>query len=279
MKYLGREIFEEEIKELLLEEMRYIDIFCQRNQINYFLIGGSLLGAVRHNGYIPWDDDIDIGMLRKDYERFIHLFSQDNGIYQLINADTTKGFYLPFTKISDIRTIVVEDVKNSIPIGISVDLFPFDNCPNDDSFESACNFAKSVSIQRDILAIKNLKPRHGRGIIKNTITVLAQFIFKPISYEFLIKTIHRKISRYIDADSKYVAELSYMPYGNREIYEKEWLENTIRLPFEEYTFSAPLCYDKFLRNTFGNYMQLPSVEQRITHHDYHCWWRNDVNKE
>lgn len=270
----GKEILLEEMKSILLEEMEYLDIFCQKNNINYFLIGGSLLGAVRHKGFIPWDDDIDVGMLRKDYEKFINSFNKnETNRYKVINIDTSKEYYLPFSKIIDTRTILFEEVNSNISLGISIDIFPYDNCPNDD-YQEACNFANSLKIYRNILSIKSLAIRKERSILKNIFIKLAQIFFSCVSKKYLIKKINSIISQYSNNDnSKYVAELSYMPYGNREIYEKIWLEKTIKLPFEQYKFSVPIAYHKFLEKTFGDYMKLPPLEKQVSHHNFKCWWK------
>ena len=109
---MPKEITHDELRELQLKILDYIDAFCKEHDIRYSLSSGTLLGAVRHGGYIPWDDDIDIMMVREDYEKFLKLYAQHNTseIYQLVNYDTSnKKFLMTFSKIHDIRTLVKED--------------------------------------------------------------------------------------------------------------------------------------------------------------------------
>lgn len=261
-----------EIKEILLKQMEFIDAFCREHNISYFLIGGSLLGAVRHKGFIPWDDDIDIGMLRKDYDKFVRLFNKEKSAYSLIDINNKKDYYLPFAKVIDNRTICIEDVRFGTPIGISVDVFPFDNCPGN-SYEEACNFARKCRFFSRMLALKTIKPSAERPTIKNIIVVVTQFILKHFSNKKLIMLIEKNITKFKEYDSTYIGELSYMPYGNKEIYKKEWLEQTSKLPFEQYLFSVPKDYINFLTRTFGDYMQLPPAEKRVSHHDYVAYWK------
>lgn len=273
MKF-GKELSIDEIKTLLIEELKYIDYICQKYNINYFLIGGSLLGAVRHKGFIPWDDDIDIGMLRKDYNKFVKILKKCKGRYQLVDIDTMKGYYLPFAKLIDNHTILIEDVKDSVELGIAIDIFPFDNCPVGD-YEKACKFSKKLNIYRNLLSLKCISKDKKRGFLKNFLILSIQFIFSWISREALIKKINLIASKYLNEDnSEYVAELCYMPYGNREIYKKIWIEKTIRMKFEQYDFKVPVYYHEFLKNTFGDYMKLPPLDKQISHHDFKCWWKN-----
>lgn len=268
-----KEVSLKEMKELLLEEMKYIDYFCQKNNLNYFLIGGSLLGAVRHQGFIPWDDDIDIGMLRGDYNKFLEVFSKEKGRYKLVNSETMKGYYLPFAKIIDTKTSLFEEVKDGIELGIGIDIFPFDNCPAG-NYKKACKFANNLRLRifRNILIVKSLILSKKRKLLKNLIIMLVQIFFKWISRKYLIKKINLIAIQYLEQnDTKYVAELLYMPYGNNEIYKKEWVSKTMRLPFEEYEFNVPIEYQKFLKKTFGDYMKLPPVAEQISHHDFKCW--------
>lgn len=259
-----------EIKNILLEEMDYIDKFCKKNDISYFLIGGSLLGAVRHKGFIPWDDDIDIGMLREDYNKFLRLFNDPRNIYKKVDVNNTKGYYLPFAKVIDTRTIMIEEVKNSIELGVGIDIFPFDNL----KYGKKKIFSQ-IEIYRKILIIKNLSIRKERKFIKNIIVRLFQTFFAIISKERLIKKIDMLAKEYCrEKGSKYVGELVYMPYGKREIYEREWVEQTIKLEFENYEFNVPKNYDKFLKKTFLEYMELPPKEKQITHHNFKCYRKN-----
>ena len=116
----------ESLHEREIDILKYIDIFCSENNINYFLIGGSLLGAVRHKGFIPWDDDIDLGMLREDYDKFVSLW-QDSSEYILLNNMKQKDYTLAFSKVSDLNSKIKLDFHdNYYHLGFFIDIFPMD---------------------------------------------------------------------------------------------------------------------------------------------------------
>ena len=124
IKYLSMD----EIKLIELEILQYIHDFCVKNDIKYFINYGTLIGAVRHKGFIPWDDDIDICMFRKDYEKFIDLFSKDDGIYKILSLETDDKYYNNFMKVINSKT-KIEDERNykTYDLGIFVDIFPIDS--------------------------------------------------------------------------------------------------------------------------------------------------------
>ena len=123
IKYLSMD----EIKSVELEILKYVHDFCEKNDIKYFINYGTLIGAVRHKGFIPWDDDIDICMFRKDYEKFIELFSKDDGKYKILSLESSDKYYNNFIKVIDSKT-KIEDERNykTYDSGIFIDIFPMD---------------------------------------------------------------------------------------------------------------------------------------------------------
>lgn len=118
-----------ELREKQMQILDYVAQFCDEHGIRYIIEGGTMLGAIRHGGYIPWDDDIDVGMLREDYQRFIELFSQEaKDGYVFACSETTEGWHLPFGKVMDTNTLLVQDGHN---LGINIDIFPYDDAPED----------------------------------------------------------------------------------------------------------------------------------------------------
>lgn len=265
-----RRIEIEEQKMILLEIVKEIDEYCSSQDIKYFLIGGSLIGAIRHKGFIPWDDDIDIGMDRESYERFISSYLSKTGNTAVISHKTDCNFYLPYAKVIDKRTTVIENVSAKKQLGIAVDVFPYDYCGN--TYNSACEFSKNIRIWRNILALKNLKISTERGIAKNVIVLCSKLVLNFIPYQMINNNINNKAKAQIKGKTVYCGELTYMPYGYKEIYRSEWIEKTIRMAFENIELNVPIGYDDFLKTTFGNYLDLPPVEKRVTHHDYVAYW-------
>ena len=257
-------------KMILLGIMDKIDSFCRENNIPYFLYGGTLIGAVRHKGFIPWDDDIDVCMLRADYTRFVNSFVDADGRYEVICPDNDPKYYLPMVKVIDNKTLVSEHVPGAEPIGVYLDIFPIDNCPGD--YDDACKFARRLKFYRSVVTVKNLALSKRRSWFKNLeILVLKALLLYPRSRA--IKKINKIASSYVDREARYVGELTLMPYGEREIFEKEWFSETVELEFENRYYLAPKRFHEVLTKCYGNYMELPPEEKRITHHDFEAWWK------
>ncbi|MBQ7733281.1 MAG: LicD family protein, partial [Synergistaceae bacterium] len=121
----------QELRKIQLEILDVVAKFCDENNINYFLNGGTLLGAIRHKGYIPWDDDIDLGMLRPDYDKFMKLFNENNTRYKFYSNENTKGFFAMCGRVVDTNPNTFA-YERTMKIGIYVDIFVFDNAPDDD---------------------------------------------------------------------------------------------------------------------------------------------------
>lgn len=122
----------EEIKKIQLEILKYVDQFCSQNNIKYALGYGTLIGAVRHKGFIPWDDDIDIIMRRNDYNRFIELFSKETGRYKVWSHNLQTDYPIPYAKVTDEKTLKLEGTNYYVERGVDIDVFPLDDLPNDE---------------------------------------------------------------------------------------------------------------------------------------------------
>lgn len=261
----------EEQKMLLLEIMDEVDRFCRMNEINYFLLGGSLIGAVRHKGFIPWDDDIDIGMLREDYNKFVTKFPyHNNKRYKLLSLETDNKYSYPFGKVIDTKTQLNEAIDHSDDLGIYVDVFPIDNCLSD--YKETCKFLKRVIKYRWIRNAKIIQIGR-RTIIKNIVLILAKAITVTISRRQISEKISKIAQKFKDSNSKYVGQLSGNVYGIKEIWLRDWLKELIPVEFEGRFYFIPKEYHSVLTATFGNYMQLPPEEKRISHHDFEVFWK------
>ena len=155
-----------EMRKIQMDILLFIHQFCIDNGIQYSLAWGTMLGAIRHKGYIPWDDDIDIMMTRPEYDRFCKLFHDDRSVYKLYDVHTDKKWIYPFAKISDERTIRVE--KNALDeIGINIDVFPIDFYA--DSYEDAMKALKRMKFRKKIYVAKILRSYTGMSLLKNII--------------------------------------------------------------------------------------------------------------
>lgn len=258
----------DELKNIQLSILKNIKIFCVENNIKYWIAYGTLLGAIRHKGFIPWDDDIDICMPRPDYEKFKKIYNKNKKIYKFIDADITKGYYLPYGKVIDLRTMIKETEANDIEgMGVFVDVFPLDGLGNTYK-ETQAIFKRANRI---------FKIMRSAGIIRypnnNPINIL-----KNIYHAYINKTnqcryhrLMRVILKHPYYTSKYIALL--FSYENKlVIYKRKKLENLTTHIFEDDYFCIPKQYDYFLKKEYGEYMKIPPKEKQVSSHSFNAYY-------
>ena len=250
-----------------LEIAKEIKRVCEENDIRYFLADGSFLGAVRHGGFIPWDDDMDMGMMRSDYEKFCRIApSKLKPEYCLQTWYTEPNYGLPFGKVVKRNTVYLENKKSRRlqENGFYVDIFPFDYVPEDPS-ERAAHARKLLAIYRVKLMKSGYKPwmENDRIIWKKRVG----YLYYQLKSLFVSQ---KELARAYDAlavsylDSSVVCEQSALP--KPDYYESAWCEELADYIFEGETFKGPKDYDKFLTALYGDYMQLPPEDQRENRH-------------
>ena len=258
----------EESKKIELDILSFVADFCDKNGLKYFLAFGTLLGAIRHKGFIPWDDDIDVWMPRDDYNKLMEIFqNSETGFYKLIRP-TDKNSYHPFIKIIDNRTIKIENsvkYKNGY-LGIDVDIFPLDGQPTT-VIEHHKWYKK---LQKHYRIYPYLILDHCRKIKR----IIALPIIKIISggKKHILKKTAQLHAKYPYNESEFIGcvECCY-DYENYR-YRKEWFADAVDVEFENGVFKAPIGYDEVLTQTYGDYMQLPPEEERETHHSNMTFW-------
>lgn len=260
-----------ELQLLQLDAMKYLDAFCTRNGINYYMIGGTLLGAVRHNGFIPWDDDIDIAMLRSDYEKFVRLLSReiDDSKYFLQNYDTEKEFQPALSRLCIKGTFMEYPSEKHLNIckNTYIDIFPLDNVPDDELLrEKQCTELSKVDklFQYRIGRVFDSGIFNYKKIVKGVIRQIMRLypIAKLKSRRVQIMTM------YADVDTECVCS-TVSQYGYKKQIMKRCIYGTPqRLKFEDCELLAPEKYDEYLTHLFGkNYMQIPPEHKRVKPHD------------
>lgn len=261
-----------EQKKLALELLIEFDDFCKKNGIQYFLSGGTLLGAIRHKGFIPWDDDIDVCMLREDYEKFIEKYQPSKEKYKLLSLETSSEYYYPFAKLVNDATILIENGNTEMPLGVYIDIFQLDNCPGETHAE-ACKILDSLKFYRWIRNFKIIKFSKGREWYKNLILFVGKVLSILVSRRKIAEVIDKKAKGYQGENCKFVGGLTNNTYGYGEVYERYHLRNTVDVEFEGRIFPAPVDYDFILSSMYGDYMKLPPVEKRVSHHTFKCWYK------
>lgn len=258
------EISLRELQLLELEILKEFDKYCRKNNLSYMLAAGTLLGAVRHEGFIPWDDDIDILMPREDYEVFRDNFTHER--YSVKSIKNTIGWPYSFSKCIDTKTELEESVHEVEPIGVFIDIFPLDGLP-ENTVLSKIHFLK-LCVLKGILAyglIANRPKKEKRliKIIKGSISKACRLFNR----EKVINRIDSLASKYPYRNSKYVAH-QVLGYGFKERIEKIKMDSYKEFRFESGYYYGPIGYDDYLTNLFGEYMVLPPIEKRISHEFY-----------
>lgn len=232
---------------------------CTKNNIKYYLIGGTLLGAVRHKGFIPWDDDLDIVMPREDLNRFLELAPKELGDKYELEWHTTRPYYQYFPKVSLKRTLFFQsNIKEQYQSGIFVDVFPIDLSPEYDmSFISRKKKIRRISRLRTDNKLQKKKFSEWAIALVGSF-IPEKFIDKWI--ESVLRNLRKKgETHYANFGSGYSIKRQTMPI--------EWFGDGIKLQFEDRVYKAPILFDKVLKSIFGaNYMELPPVEKRFTHY-------------
>ncbi|MFI3163930.1 MAG: LicD family protein [Bacillota bacterium] len=267
-----RELNIDEIRNIQLNILKKFTEICEKNQLRYYLDSGTLIGAIRHNGYIPWDDDIDICMPRCDYDIFMRKFG--GRIDENIRILSEKDNIYSYPKIIDERTIIEEypsTLKNEY--SIYIDVFPKDGiCSNLKKAKKQC-----ASVKRLINMNWFLKYSVYRW---NDMGKLWQRILAFIGRKFIrnkdvaLHALIKKSKKYSYDQSEYVATI--VAGGLANCVSKECFDSYIMVQFEKYQFRVPVGYDEYLRKLYGDYMVLPEEGKRVRHHNFKAYIKEDV---
>ena len=267
----------QDIQKQSLNILNAVDSFCEKNNIIYSLGYGSLLGAIRHKGFIPWDDDIDIMLTRPEYNKLIHSFHCD-GLTCI--APELGNSYMTFGRIVDVektRSVSMRRwAQKDNNLGLWIDVFPIDGVPDDIGV-----FKTAVESMQESIRM-NERIREGKHAIsssyslrKNLSIIKKKLLFGWLSTNSYWNKMMSELDKSPFGSTNYAGLMVFPYYGLRNRTRTKVFESYMKTPFEEYEFSIIQEYDEFLRDIYGDYMVLPPEDKRIPKHNVHKFYWND----
>lgn len=245
-----------ELQDKILEIMAYVDMLCREHNIDYCLMGGSALGAKRHGGFIPWDDDLDIFMTPDNYEKFKRIFDAkgDHSRFYLQELGKRENM-ITTAKIRMNNTLYIEEVFENLEIhhGIFIDIFILHNCPNN-KFQQFYQFFWAKYVITKGLAIRGYERRNGiRGLLIKVVGILPK--------DFLLTYGLKQVYKYKNKKSDFYCNFLGKAIFKNAIYKKEWFTPTEYINFEKLKLRVPTKIEEFLKERFGDYMKIPSLNE------------------
>ncbi len=258
---MKKELSLSEIKAVVFDILCHFKKFCLENNIKFYLSNGTLLGAVKYGGFIPWDDDIDVFIPREDYNRFIEIY-KDSEKYKLFSSEREPNFRFTFAKLCDMTTVKEEiNIDNGVDLGLDIDIFPLDCCTEHMLKKGVAN---RVKINLLGCMLSKFESTKGKPLFKRVIIRYC----KIRGYGHFSRRLKKIIFNEGKRGSNHKGCLLWPIYGVREVIPSDVFSETVWVEFEGEKFPAPKGYDTYLRSLYGDYRQDLPKEKQKTHHNY-----------
>ena len=249
----------EEIQVISLDIMKDIDRVCRKHGLKYTGIGGTLIGAIRHHGFIPWDDDIDIAMPREDYNKLLKIYPKEcDKRYKIFSYTTDDDYYYSFIKVSDTTTRVSEAYKPAInEMGVFVDIFPIDNLSSK-NYKLKYKYLYYILMQIQVSLCFD-SPKKYRKLAKK----IVRPFFAPRSYKYYLNKLNKYSQKENNNSNTNLTGIFMV--GDDDMHDHSVFDSYIDLQFEDTQIMSVKNYDRFLRDRFGDYMVIPPENERVSH--------------
>lgn len=263
-----------EIHSILYDTLCYLDDFCKKNKIKYFLSNGTLLGAAKYGDFVPWDDDVDVLMPRTDYDKLMNLSAINNGKYRLLCREQVTEWRMPYAKLSCEETMIKEgEYDFGVQFGISVDIFPIDN------WSSHLSVAKIQAIKSECL--KRLLICSIGGEFSTQKTGIKRLILKSIwitgkkaGHERIRRSILKTVKKAGAKKSKYVGCRMWTSHLDGEVLPAEYFGETVFLDFRDRAFPVPKEYERYLSSLYGNWRAELPPDKQCSNHEIKVWYKD-----
>jgi lipopolysaccharide cholinephosphotransferase len=262
-----------EIQISSLQILKKIDAICTAENLDYFVMYGTLIGAARHKGFIPWDDDVDIMMPRPDYNKLISILRSGSYSHQdikILNADCNENYPYMISRVIDPNFHVITNNEKNCGMGTFVDVYPLDNIANT-KIEAIIKGRYYGWLSSLYFSSTRLKNPSSLKTIKEIIKSCSYYLAKMLGQKRLYKLLQQK-SNIKDLDANYVGCIEWMTNDfRRNIFSRELLKGRETLPFESIQVNVPENYHKVLSDYYGDYMNLPPEKDQVPHHFYRAY--------
>lgn len=278
------EIKNEEIQKVELKILKVLSAICEKESLEYFLMYGTLLGAVRHKGFIPWDDDLDIMMKRFDYDKLLQyliLHEKELEPYKLFSKLNNPDYPFMIARFCDTRYKYLANNEADCGMGIFIDIYPLDGAGhswrevqrNGNYFRFLSSMCFLASREHFFLSRKEYSAKI--NLKTTTIKFPLYLVAKMFGVKYFLKRLDTLKDKYKYEECDFVGPTTWQSDYKRDVMKKEWVDKTVFIEFEGEKFRVPKEYKKVLEHKYGNYMEMPPAEKQVATHDYKVYKKQE----